>query len=147
MPEVDEAQTYHSRMSGRMTTGLAAPLAAAVGVLAWVGWMRPFRIRVEGDSMEPAYRAGDLLVATRRGRIRPGAVVVAEHPLRPGFELIKRLRYAPGDLSPGADTLGGDEYWIEGDRPERSTDSRQFGPVSRAAIRGIVRFRYAKGNR
>jgi signal peptidase I len=147
MPEVDEAQTYHSRICGRTATSAAALILANVGALAWLGWMRPFRIAVEGDSMEPAFRAGDRLIATRRGRVRVGLVVVAEHPGRPAFELIKRVRYGPGDLTPAADTLGDDEYWIEGDRPERSTDSRQFGPVDRHAIRGVVRFRYGMGNR
>jgi nickel-type superoxide dismutase maturation protease len=141
MPEVDEAQTYHSLRNGR----LVMVSLAASAVLAWA-WWRPFRVAVEGDSMEPAYRAGDWLVATRRGRRRTGVVVVAEHPSRPGFELIKRVRYGPGDLSPDGATLDDGLYWIEGDRPERSTDSRQFGPVGREAVRGVVRWRYANAS-
>ena len=143
MPEVDEAQTYHSRLSGwvpAVVAGLAVTAAAAV--VAW-RWWRPFRVAVEGDSMEPAFRAGDRLVVTRRGRIRSGVTVVALHPSRPGFELIKRVRYGPGDLGPTGTRLGDDEYWIEGDRPDRSTDSRSFGPVPRTMIRGVVRLRYA----
>jgi nickel-type superoxide dismutase maturation protease len=142
MPEVDEAQTYHSRMSERTAAAWLAGLAALfAGLLAW---LRPFRVAVEGDSMEPAFRAGDWFVATRRGAVRPGAVVVVAHPSRPGFELIKRVRHGPGDLSPAGVALGEDQYWIEGDRPERSTDSRQFGPVPRGSIRGVVRWRYAR---
>jgi nickel-type superoxide dismutase maturation protease len=142
MPERNEAQTYHSRLSGRTAAGVAALAAAVACLLTWWRW-RPFRVAVEGDSMEPSFRAGDRLFATRPGRVRPGDVVVAEHPSRPGFELIKRVRYGPGDLSPDGTTLGDDGYWIEGDRPERSTDSRQFGPIRRAGIRGVVRWRYA----
>src|SRR5436190_16779134 len=122
MPEVDEAQTYHSRFSGRMPSGIAALVVAVAGTLVWLRWLRPFRVAVEGDSMEPSFRAGDWLVATRRGWLRVGSVVVAEHPSRPGFELIKRVRYGPGDLPATGTRLGDDEYWIEGDHPDRSTD-------------------------
>jgi len=32
--------------------------------------------------------------------------------------------------------------WLEGDNPDRSTDSRTTGPVRRDAVVGIVRARY-----
>jgi signal peptidase I len=142
MPEVGRAQTYHYRWTGPA----AAAAAVAAAALAWA-WWRPFRVAVDGDSMEPAFHAGDWLVATGRGRRRPGAVVVAEHPHRPGFDLVKRVRHGPGDAAPDLTTLATDQYWIEGDRPDRSTDSRAFGPVTGAAIRGVVRFRYSSDRR
>ncbi|HTN75580.1 MAG TPA: signal peptidase I [Pirellulaceae bacterium] len=36
-------------------------------------------------------------------------------------------------------TLGPDEYFVLGDNAPVSTDSRQFGPILRAAMRGLVR--------
>ncbi len=136
---MDESQTYHSRRTGRL--GLLTVAVALAG--AWAcGWWRPFRVAVEGESMEPAYRAGDWLIATRRGRIRAGSIVVVEHPQRPGFELIKRVVAGPGDMSRDGRVLGEDEYWIEGDHADRSSDSRTFGSVPRRVILGVVRFRY-----
>lgn len=53
-------------------------------------------------------------------------LVVAEHPQRPGFRLIKRVMAVDGD---GCCDL-------RGDNPEESTDSRQFGWVKKASILG-----------
>jgi len=91
--------------------------------------------------MAPELEPGDWLVATRRARLRPGDLVVVEHPERPGFELVKRLAALPGD-SMGALVLGPDEYWVTGDRRGSSTDSTWFGPVGARNIRGVVRLRY-----
>ncbi len=111
-------------------------LAAA----AWAAW-RPFRVAVEGTSMGPELEPGDLLVATRTGLLRPGDLVVVEHPERPGFELVKRLTALPGEYV-GALALGPDQYWVTGDRRGSSADSTWFGPVGARHIRGVVRLRY-----
>jgi nickel-type superoxide dismutase maturation protease len=115
-------------------------LAAAWIAVAWLRW-RPFRVAVEGQSMAPALEPGDWVVAVRTGSIPPRSIVVVEHPDRPGFEMVKRLTGVPGDTL-GALVLEDDQYWVIGDRPEASTDSRWFGPVGGAAIRGTVVFRY-----
>jgi signal peptidase I len=99
-----------------------------------------FRVEVAGRSMVPALLPGDWLVATRRGRIRRGSVVVLAHPDRP-LDLVKRVHGVPGDLVDGR-LLGPDEYLVVGDNPGASTDGRRFGPVPRRAIEGIVRLRY-----
>ena len=91
--------------------------------------------------MEPTLRAGDFLVAVRSGRVGRGALVVVEHPKRPGFEMVKRVEALPGERV-GGRILGPGEYWLVGDRPDASTDSRAFGPLRLAAILGVVRFRY-----
>jgi hypothetical protein len=61
-------------------------------------------------------------------------VVVVEHPERAGYEIVKRIVGVPGDEIAGR-VLDEDEYWVEGDFPKRSTDSRQFGPVSRDLLK------------
>ena len=84
---------------------------------------------------------GDYLIATAKSPIRRGALVVLERPGEPGFELVKRVAGLPGD-DLGGRRLGRNEYWVVGDRASLSTDSRAFGPVARASIRGVVRLRY-----
>jgi nickel-type superoxide dismutase maturation protease len=116
-------------------------LALAV-VVAWFALRRrPFRVEIRGASMEPALTEGEWAVAIRR-RLRVGNVVVIEHPERPGFELVKRVVAAPGDAVRDR-RLAGDEWWVEGDRSDASTDSRSFGPVFRSSIRGTVVLVYA----
>jgi nickel-type superoxide dismutase maturation protease len=103
-------------------------------------WMWPFRVEVAGGSMAPTLRDGDWLVATRRGRVRRGSVVVIRHPGR-SLDLVKRVARVPGDTA-GERTLGPEEYLVIGDHPSASTDGRAFGPVGQDAIEGVVRFRY-----
>jgi nickel-type superoxide dismutase maturation protease len=98
---------------------------------------------VAGESMSPTLEPGDWLLAVspRPRRLRRGAVVVVEHPERPGFDVVKRLTGLPGDRM-GALTLGPGQFWVRGDRAEGSSDSRWFGPVMASGIRGVVAFRY-----
>ena len=116
------------------------PWAAAAAVAGWAAMARPFRVEVAGDSMTPALRPGDWLLATRRGPIRRGSVVVLRHPGR-ALDLVKRVRGIPGDVVDDR-ALGADEYLVVGDNESASTDGRSFGPVPREAIEGVVRFRY-----
>jgi inner membrane protease subunit 2 len=121
-----------------------ATLALAGVALAMSWWrFRPFRTAVAGESMAPTLEPGDWLVAVAPcpRLLRHGAVVVVEHPDRPGFELVKRLTGLPGDQM-GALGLGPGQIWIRGDRAEASSDSRWFGPVEASRIRGVVLFRY-----
>jgi signal peptidase I len=133
-------RTYHAgRKALPVVAAVVAATVATVAAVAWQ-WWRPFRALVDGDSMRPALRPGDVVVATVRGRVRRGALVVVERPDRPGFELIKRVTASPGDVAPNGEVLGPGRYWVEGDDPIRSTDSRAFGSVRRDWIRGVVRF-------
>ena len=78
--------------------------------------------------MRPTLEPGDWAIATVAGGVRPGDVVVVEHPERPGFEMVKRaVRVSKGDV------------WVEGDDPSSSTDSRTFGAVPIGLVRGRVR--------
>lgn len=92
--------------------------------------------------MLPSLSPGDWALAVEPTRYRRGDVVVVEHPARPGFEMVKRLVAVPGDLSPDGRVLERDEFWIEGDQPESSTDSRSFGPVRRHHLKARVRLVY-----
>ena len=103
---------------------------------------RPSRVEVTGPSMVPTLMPGDWAMAIAAKRPRRGDVVVVQHPDREGFEMVKRLVGTPGDIMAGGRVLGPDEWWVEGDDRDRSTDSRRFGPVSRAAIVARVRLIY-----
>ena len=107
---------------------MLAAAALAAGALAW---FRPFRVEIAGDSMRPALEAGDWAMATARGRVSPGDVVVAERPDRSGLEIVKRVAARESD------------GWILlGDNPEASTDSRSFGPITGREVTGRVRVVY-----
>lgn len=87
--------------------------------------------------MVPTLEPGDWALAVVRP-IRTGEVVVVQHPERPGFELVKRVTATPGDVVSDGRVLAADEYWVEGDAGASSSDSRAFGPVRRADVKGSV---------
>ena len=80
--------------------------------------------------MEPTLHEGDWIIARRDGRAGVGDVVVLEHPGRPGMLIVKRLQHADAE-----------GYWVLGDAPDASTDSRQFGPVAEVVGRALWRVR------
>jgi nickel-type superoxide dismutase maturation protease len=91
------------------------------------------RAEVAEHSMLPGLRPGDWLIAWRTRRVRPGQVVLAWHPERDGFLLVKRAaRRVDGG------------WWLESDNPGApgATDSRGFGPVPPDRIVGRVVGRY-----
>ncbi len=92
--------------------------------------------------MRPGLQAGDWALAVAAGRVRRGNVVVVEHPGRPGFEMVKRVIAVPGELAPDGRVLDRDEFWVEGDSPDESTDSRHFGPIRREHVKAAVRAVY-----
>lgn len=80
--------------------------------------------------MEPAIADGDwLLVDPDAWRVRPpapGALVLLADPRAPHRLLVKRVHtvFPDGSLD------------VRGDAPDRSTDSRHFGPVATADLLG-----------
>ena len=89
-------------------------------------------ILVRGPSMVPALRDGDAVLALRTGpgdrQVRPGQVVVARFRRQPDLLVVKRVV-----------RLDGDAWWIEGDNPLASADSRTYGG---ADVVGRVLLRY-----
>ncbi|HSF26428.1 MAG TPA: nickel-type superoxide dismutase maturation protease [Actinomycetes bacterium] len=89
------------------------------------------RVAVAGASMLPTLHPGDWLVVRWGAHVRPGDVVVARRPDRPGLLLVKRVvRREPGG------------WWLVGDNPGASDDSRLFGPVADDLVLGRVLGRY-----
>jgi nickel-type superoxide dismutase maturation protease len=130
----DERPPYHRLRTPLTAVGAVATVAAlAFALLRW----RPSRVEIQGASMLPALLPGDWGLAVGKRRYRVGDVVVVEHPGRPGYEMVKRLTGIPGQRI-GERVLVDDEFWIEGDREEASTDSRHFGPVRREHLKAKV---------
>jgi nickel-type superoxide dismutase maturation protease len=113
----------------------------AVAAYTFARW-RPSRVEISGASMRPALEPGEWTLATPASRFRRGDVVVVEHPQREGFEMVKRVIGVPGDRTPNAEVLGDGEFWVQGDSPDASTDSRSFGPVRREHLKARVRLVY-----
>jgi signal peptidase I len=130
-------RTYHRVGTSRKATVAVTALGLAVAYVA-LRW-RPFRVEIDGPSMQPTLEPGDWALAVVKP-IRAGDVVVVEHPHRTGFELVKRVTAVPGDTVSNGRVLGDDEYWIEGDAGARSSDSRAFGPVRRTHVKGTIVF-------
>jgi len=96
------------------------------------------RVAVAEDSMLPALRPGDWLLAWRTRRVRPGQVVLAWHPQRPGFLLVKRAAWWE---RADAETAGG--WWLASDNPGAgAVDSARFGRVAADMIVARVLLRY-----
>jgi signal peptidase I len=132
-------ETYHR---GRKRTEAFATILVGVAMAySFVRW-KPFRVEIAGPSMSPTLLPGDWALATKPGRLRRRDVVVIEHPERPGFEMVKRIIGVPGDLAPHGAILGPDEWWVQGDAPSESTDSRHFGPVRTEHVKAVVRLIY-----
>ncbi|KZF26654.1 LexA/Signal peptidase [Xylona heveae TC161] len=105
-----------------------------------------------GPSMLPTIEAkGDWVLISRlnrRGRgISVGDVVSADHPAVPGRGAIKRVIGLPGDFverkTPGSDNptiiqIPEGHCWIVGDNLPHSRDSRMYGPLPLALIKGKV---------
>ncbi|HEX2193204.1 MAG TPA: nickel-type superoxide dismutase maturation protease [Acidimicrobiales bacterium] len=106
---------------------LAAGGCAAAGVR---------RVEVVGQSMRPTLEPGDRLLLTRSRRVHPGDLVAVADPRFDRRTVIKRVAAVS---SAGLTVLG--------DNPGASTDSRLFGTVPSAALRGRVLYRYFPASR
>jgi nickel-type superoxide dismutase maturation protease len=110
--------------------------AASVAAVLVVGLRPVRRLEVVGPSMRPTLEEGDRLLVVRRGRARPGDLVVVPDPRRADRLVVKRVVKASAS-----------GLTVRGDNPSASTDSRDFGPVPAASVRGRVVWRYAPPHR
>lgn len=119
-------------------------------------------MKVSGRSMLPALSPGDRVVAVRARGVRRGDVWVIRHR---GGHLVKRVVGLPRDRvvvtegrarlagSPPSEARAGpqrdgswvlapDEYLVQGDNEQESSDLRAFGPLRPEDLVGRVLFRY-----
>lgn len=104
-------------------------------ILLW-GLRQRQRFAVVGTSMLPWLKPGDEILVNRGAyRSSPpavGDVVVVQSPQQQGLLLVKRVRAARGD---GA-------CFVQGDNPDYSTDSREFGWIGPELVVGQVICRF-----
>ena len=82
--------------------------------------------RVAGDSMLPTLRDGDAVMISANYTVVVGDIVLAQHPYKQSVKMLKRV----------ASIGKNGRYFLEGDNPGESTDSRTFGTVSIEYIHG-----------
>lgn len=80
--------------------------------------------RVVGTSMEPTLGFDQVVVASSLPTPDKGDIVVA---FTGGQEVIKRVA-----------RIDDNGFWLEGDNPKASTDSRTYGYINPDAILGVV---------
>jgi nickel-type superoxide dismutase maturation protease len=104
--------------------------------LLWLAGRRR-RFRVTGQSMMPLLQPQEEVLADphayRDAAPEPGEIVVAEHPDRPKFWLVKRVLV----VRENGDCV------LVGDNSDVSTDSRAFGAVPATKILGRVTSRFS----
>ncbi len=93
-------------------------------------------IKVNGQSLYPAYRDGDFVAVSKIPilftGIHPGDVVIFQHPTH--GKLIKKVERLES---------GGKALWVVGTNPN-SIDSRQFGAVPVQFVLGKVIWHFSK---
>ena len=92
-------------------------------------WMLGNRRRflVSGDSMTPTFENGQfILMDPEPPSISEGDIVICQHPTQ-DLEMVKRVVI----IEEG-------RFFVQGDNKERSSDSRQFGWLTREHIVGVV---------
>ena len=87
-------------------------------------------MRVAGVSMEPTLRADDVVLVWWGARARAKALVVFEHPARPGLLVVKRAVHRDPDDA--------DRWWVERDNVAGGSDSWTLGSIADSDILGRV---------
>ena len=116
--------------------GVLLGAVVCVLLLGIIVFRRVRRVEVGGDSMRPTLEPGDRLLVLRRAKARPGDLVTVPDPRDGSRTVVKRVA-----------SVSADGVVVVGDNPSQSTDSRVFGAVPAASVRGRVVYRYHPDHR
>ncbi|MBT6971988.1 MAG: nickel-type superoxide dismutase maturation protease [Euryarchaeota archaeon] len=85
------------------------------------------KVVINGDSMLPTLKPGDIIKFSVDKSLKEGDVVLAFHPLRENMKIVKRIK-----------SIVKGRFFLEGDNPDplASDDSHNFGTVSFDSIIG-----------
>ena len=84
--------------------------------------------RVQGQSMSPNLKPGQIVVGWNHGEPRVGEIIIFQHD---GLEKVKRI-----------DQIENGKFFVLGDNLTESTDSRQFGLIDHSQILGRIVWPY-----
>ena len=114
---------------------LAVLLAGAINIFGIA--------EVDGLSMFPTYKDGDLLIYSKLFNVEKNGIYIFEVK---GRILVKRAVYIEGDTF-GTKVLQEGEYAMLGDNRDQSVDSRDpsIGIIERKELRGRVLFKLKGG--
>ena len=87
------------------------------------------KVVIHGNSMSPAFKNGDEVTfdSYKEQSIKIGDILVVNHPYSAHKKIVKRVSKIKGDSL----------YFLEGDNPNESSDSRTFGYISTENIIAI----------
>ncbi len=123
-------------MGGQMDDAGKA-VAGSRGTTPVVGFGRRLGVAVvSGPSMVPHLRHGDRVLVRYGARVRPGDVVLVWLPEEVG-QPAGRLSVKRALRRQGAG------WWVEGDNPFASRDSRSLGPIDDRDVVARVLLRYS----
>lgn len=87
---------------------------------------------IEGDSMLPTLKPGDCVFINPERKPEIGDIVFFRHPFVKNLYVVKRL----------AEITSEGRYFLLGDNPPESTDSRSFGAILAKDILGVAVCRF-----
>ena len=94
---------------------------------------------VKGRSMEPTLHDGQIVLVGKQipffssNALKRGDIIIFHQD---GETLVKRVSLVPGDPLPDGRTLPQGFFYVLGDNPPMSEDSRSFGPIAATQIVG-----------
>ena len=101
--------------------------------------------RVDGHSMDPTLKNGQLLPVNLTAywfkAPQTNDIVIVRYAGDASIRFVKRIIYGPGEnvsYHGSIITLTADQYFVEGDNRDFSTDSRAYGPITKSQIMGKV---------